>query len=403
MQGHVYMSHKYVWLPFLVACFSGAIAVATDEDAYVPNEVIAWVSFGRVGSTTMREVLHHRARLKHYRHYEGPDGLCHNKPLNWTAPASEKLQCEDVEQGYVVQTEYGFCQRLNNSRPCRYMTLLRSPLDMMISEYNWFCKDCMEGGKQCVAQSKQIARRRFLKSNPQNTPQLTCPNMQITDYAKHYRNQYTMQFSGKKIFCSRTGESQNSVTFRDCSETLTEVDFQAALQTLTHPAFLVLRLETLWEGIPGVSPSGITKMANFLRDPDLSGRAEVHRNGHNKSYVPTEEEVVELRRILSFDIRLYEEMKRREELKISGEYQPSEPSADDVLDPSAEGSADPLARRPSGSRRRKRHGSRRRGYKWRRHLVHHGHKSSHHRHSSRRLHHTRHRHNVPESEFTVIS
>lgn len=299
----------FMFVRLLNACFFKILAAAATQDD-APGGVVAWVSFGRVGSTTMRKVLQHRAELKGFRKYDGPDGLCHIKPINWSS--TQEVQCGDVEPGYVVQTEYGFCQRLKGARPCRYMTLLRDPLNTIVSEYNWFCKACKEGGKQCVSRDKQNMRKRFLQEHPRSTPQLTCPNMLITDYAKHYRNQYTMQFSGKKIFCSQSGESPGSIDFRDCSETLTEDDYQAALGVLTRRDVLVLLLETLWVGATGVSPAGITKLANFLPDPDLIGRAEVHRNGHNKSYVPTQGEMDELKRILSFDIRLYEEMQRRD-------------------------------------------------------------------------------------------
>lgn len=368
MQGHVRIIQKCVFVFSVMECVSVAVEPAGSADIR-PGDVVAWVSFGRVGSTTMREVLHHRAGAKGFATYNGPDGLCHAKPIDWTAPHDQKVPCSDVEDSYVVQTEYGFCQRLNRSRPCRYMTLLRHPLDMMISEYNWFCRDCMEGGKQCVDESEQLARKQYLQENPQTTPQLTCPNMLITDYAKHYRNQYTMQFSGKKIFCSRTGESQKTVAFRDCSETLTEVDFQAALQTLTSPNVLVLRLETLWEGIPGVCPAGITKLAEFLQDPDLSGRTEIHKNKHKKSYVPTPAELTELRRILSFDIRLYKHMQRREEknetnqaFQLRGESDVDEEMPDL---PNISADAD-LELFPESKSSHKHSGRRRRGYKWRR-------------------------------------
>lgn len=365
------------------ACFFSVLfAIAAAEHA-PPGDVIAWVSFGRVGSTTMREVLRHRGEMKGFRKYNGPDGLCHNKPIDWTVPRDQAVLCSDVEDDYVVQTEYGFCHRLHHSRPCRYMTLLRNPIDVIISEYNWFCRDCMEGGRQCVPKAEQVARKQILEENPQSTPQLTCPNMLITDYAKHYRNQYTMQFSGKKIFCSRTGEPQKSTAFRDCSETLSEVDYQAALQTLTSPNILVLRLETLWEGIPGVSPPGITKLAEFLQDPELSGRAEVHKNKHKKSYMPTDAELAELRRILSFDIRLYEDMRRREEQNVTAwEFQVPQRSA---VAGTEEAQALPDAfgeRLPKLHRHR---GSRRRNYKWRRDHLRHSRGGTTHEHGGFRL------------------
>lgn len=267
-----------------------------------PREVLAWVSFGRVGSTTMRGVLRKRAVRHGWAPRDGPQGVCRAKKLNFNKRVAQ-LPCSDVESGAVVQTDYGYCSLLGGARRCRYFTLLRDPIDMIVSQYNWFCLSCQEG-VQCVSKSKQTQRIEANAHKLTGVPQLSCPDMSIVDYARHYSNQFTVQFSGKKAECSRSGQEQDSAMFRDCIWQLTEVDYQAAEAALHKEAVLVLRFETMWS-TPTGRPSGMELLADYIGDPEILTKESYVKNRNKRHYTPSKAEVEQLKGIMHYDLRLY--------------------------------------------------------------------------------------------------
>lgn len=287
------------------------------------RDIVAWVSFGRVGSTMMRQVLSERAEKHGWQQHSGPQGLCHAKSLEFThgqgvtRPALQQPPCADVEAGAVVQTDFGYCALLGLSRPCRYMTLLRDPIAMIISAYNWFCVNCHEGGIQCPNnETIRAERQKQQQETPRAYPELSCPNMSIVQYARHYSNPFTRQFSGKRAFCARNGVPQDASMLKECSVHLTDVDYQAAARVVADEQTLVLRLESMWLGNSTANYSGMRRLAHFLQEPDLLKHTPVIRNAHSHDYKPTQEELQELRRIQRFDLRLYEEVEFQEQSDV---------------------------------------------------------------------------------------
>ena len=76
----------------------------------------------------------------------------------------------------MLNGPYGGCMHV--ARRCSYFTVLREPVERLISEYNYFCLRCSERRKFCG----RLA----------NT---SCPRMKFLDWAAAHANQYTWHFS----------------------------------------------------------------------------------------------------------------------------------------------------------------------------------------------------------------
>ena len=111
--------------------------------------MVAWIAFSKVGSTSMSALLAHRATHKGWKKYVPDDDwrLCRSYKLS---PGMEP-DCADVPNDYVVPAQLGFCELIGTTtgRKCRYMTVLREPISKIVSEWNYFCRDCRETRRFC--------------------------------------------------------------------------------------------------------------------------------------------------------------------------------------------------------------------------------------------------------------
>jgi hypothetical protein len=224
--------------------------------------LVAWISFGKVGSSTMRVVFKRRAVERGWQKFVPGRGfvgigfhmspgdllICHAKSravrlLNGTdVGLSIAQRCSDAPDGYVVQTNYGYCDAVH--RPCRYVTILREPISRLVSAYNYFCLACSEGGSQCVEGG---TRARLVEANaevprdaqglPLTPPQLSCPNMSLVDYASRegWGNYYVRRLSATR---------DASFAFNADSR-MGPAELATAMERLRRPNMLVLFTEEL--------------------------------------------------------------------------------------------------------------------------------------------------------------
>mmetsp|Transcript_24392 Transcript_24392/g.70372 ORF Transcript_24392/g.70372 Transcript_24392/m.70372 type:complete len:328 (+) Transcript_24392:64-1047(+) len=279
--------------------------------------VVAWVNFGKTGSSSLAHVLAQR----HKEHGWAKDrfsvrGLCRAKreQLHWK---TRKLpHCHKQPDGAVIATDFGYCDLLRSTRECRYMTVLREPIARMISSYNYFCLRCSEGGKACA--------------KAQGPGAVTCPKMSIVQFAKHFGNEYVRMFAGKdRRLCQQSLIHASNITslksstmaegiddvwtmdmisrqscradFEHAGDQDDESDYQHAVQVLTKSSTLVLCSRSL---LPD-DASGLQQLAHFLHDNTLEKKQLPLIHSLPYLYKPTDDEIREISKILDSDSRLY--------------------------------------------------------------------------------------------------
>ena len=322
--------------------------------AYPPqwrhDELFAWISFGKVGSTTFRNLLRARAARLGWEH---PKDVCHAKDRHRYRHASE-LTCTTLPAGAVVQTDYGYCELLHAAAPhrsCQYITIVREPISRMVSSYDHFCRQCREGGKRCVSKERQMdGRLRNEEAKRLNNGTLvgacqimnTCPKMDFLDFAAMEGNKYVNAFANPIHMTSpawrnisndasndanSSGNSSCSITHvwgikpggaATSSAVISRSDFERACDAVKK---LTLVIDTYH-----LSDTGHAALASLLRDPlvvDKSGTvpranvkvnmgltkrlANVHKKSH-KVFEPNESQIASLHQnALRWDLKLWSE------------------------------------------------------------------------------------------------
>lgn len=294
------------------------------------GRITAYIQFGKVGSSSIRNMLEYRA-AKHGWPVVDEDATC--KKHRVTGEECEKKKAYECElataaglpcgkhlclaennapgstarpdcagspsDSVVLVTNPGYCEALaaHSSRPCSYMTVLREPVDRIISEYNYWCLDCLDKVEDYAHEGKHEGI--FCGKD------YHCPDrMSITAWARRHGNEYTRRLATRKGHETLAGGFYSDVGY--LSSKLTEDDFEAALSVLQADNMLALSIEELEVGVGG-KPSGMEQLADFLEDPivlDPNTRA-VETNQHEHTYQPTKKELHQLQNILDYDIRLY--------------------------------------------------------------------------------------------------
>lgn len=281
-----------------------ALVLHEKREEVFPPAVIGYVSFGKVGSSLLRKLMEARAKALGWEHYRREEDreICHSYNTEGTP------DCADVPDGYVVQTQYGFCEALHNTtgRECRYFTILREPVERLVSAWNYFCRACAEGGSFCVDDQKERDKKKAEgKALPRDDHGIpigdvpnSCPDMDVVSFAVHKGNNYVRQFSG--LYTGRLGHSSTGLGDRDLNET----HLAAATGALRRQDMLVLFTDEL-------SDEGLKALGSQL-DYDL--QAELRTldgdDGHINEFdgttkLPTAAEMEKLQHFFRWDAELY--------------------------------------------------------------------------------------------------
>ena len=199
---------------------------------------------------------------------------------------------------------FGSCAALapgSRSR-CQYLTTLREPGNRTVSEYNYFCRGCAEGGTFCNSVTG-------------------CPNTSFVKWARDHAEQFTQHFSpplwppttqwvqteDEEAGCHRSKYwCQYSHGFPDRPR-VNDTDYERALSVLSGDGptpMLTIKLEEL-------EVDGWERIEQFLGVPGLNLRSheklELHGLVKKGIYEPTEEEMKEVREVIdAYDRQLYQ-------------------------------------------------------------------------------------------------
>jgi hypothetical protein len=272
--------------------------------------LVAWIAFGKVGSTSLRYWLMERAKRHGWPVWPKPKCIC-DEPLSTVEAIQQNrraLRCATLPSGYVVQTyRLGYCALLRashaGSRPCKYLTLLRDPLERALSAYQYYCKLCSEpSAVTCPVQGWEMTRRaEHNKQLPRDAigvarlrPRVTCPNMSLADFASWMGNPYVEALD----------VMHNGTAARHPSAELHHRAVRAALKrarmALHRPDVLILLTSRLGAGEFGF-------LARQLGDAGLSLPFDMRRHASNSRHIASASEIMQLQTILRADIRLYHE------------------------------------------------------------------------------------------------
>lgn len=286
----------------------------TDPNLYKESHdgpLYVWIMLGRVGSTSMREILTKRA-ARHGFHVKREDtdplhrfaydsALCHWRGQVDDPEGSTPPRCTTQPEGSVITAIYpGYCEKFAPSRPCKYFTLLREPIQRMVSEYAHFCLSCLENAMRCAVQPEE--KELWNIKHPGMPLPTTCPNISLVEYARRRNNPYTRRFSrvdSRKIM-------EGAWWVSGYYTKLSEEHYQSARETLTADNMLILWLENL-STREGEKPNGLEMLADYLKDDGLvHDAAGIHANPSPGTPTFDKATRLELERILSWDLRLYD-------------------------------------------------------------------------------------------------
>jgi len=288
------------------------------EHAQAKRTVTAYIAFGKAGSSTMRDML---SIVQPFCH--GLGGRTHKHIINHSPPEI----CGKAKGG-VVETKYGYCEALQAARPeqaCNYMTVLREPVERVISEWNYFCLSCEEMGRSCEnvpvlyrhrAVQKPSWLRNVIKRNndlpkdkdgvPVGVLAQVCPYFSVVDFARNRGNEVTYEL-GAAWRCQAPGclshEKGPGKYFRNDSNAASDQDMpdevlEEAIRVIEHPEMLAIPLEKLQ------TPAGLNALGEKL-GTNFSRFANVHDNSGGSHKKPTAEELKTLNVLFAKDIALY--------------------------------------------------------------------------------------------------
>ena len=288
-----------------------------------PDDVLTvFVEVGKTGSTTIKNTIldavsaemssycaidlrsRQLAKGKTVRACSGSAIVC--KPLPAPMDPSHPAIPDVCLAVAAVGAPFGTCATVSPGRRCQYLTSLREPGNRTVSEYNYFCRACAEGGKLCNADTG-------------------CPHVSFLHWARSHAEQFTQHFAPpmwppttRWIRIEDDAEDkedrrssyyyQYAHGFPDRPK-VTSADYERALHVLSGKwtvPMLALKLEQL-------EVDGWERIEEFLGSPGLELRSherkELHDRPKGNDYHPTQEEMTEVRETIhAFDARLYESL-----------------------------------------------------------------------------------------------
>ena len=211
----------------------------------------------------------------------------------------ETCQHSDVVIGPAL---YGTCSLFR--RPCRYFTVIREPVDRLVSSYNYFCLSCKDG-KLCPSMEKGAGRTVVQAERLWNA---SCPSMSFLEYTAIYANMYTWHF-GRRVMPYYSNMYQGFAH----QKPLANSDFVAARTALTQPDMLLIQTDELdggaWDRLERWL-SG-TRAAAAMRHSRQKNET-IHANGAVAyAYTPTPAERERACVINHFDCELYKSLRSR--------------------------------------------------------------------------------------------
>ena len=198
----------------------------------------------------------------------------------------------------VFGVPFGACSALAPGSRCQYLTTLREPGNRTVSEYNYFCRACSEGGKLCNA----------------NTG---CPKTSFMQWARDHSEQFTQHFSPPlwppTVQWMEHQDAEHTAYYYQYAHgfpdrpTVNDRDYERALSVLSGDGpmpMLTIKTEEL-------DVDGWERIEEYVGAPglDLRSHEEVVLHGRPKGgdYEPTEEELKEVREVIdAYDSRLYQ-------------------------------------------------------------------------------------------------
>jgi len=245
-----------------------ATSAAAIEGSKKPLTI--FIHVGKCGSTTVRDLMHRLQdeTAQALRWPEAAPWLC-ELSVNGPEHHLDKTSCPHAE--VALNGDQGACDALG--RPCRYLVILREPIERLISEYQYFCKECREGAKFCGAEA--------------NTG---CPKLSFLDWAKSHANQFTHHFSRAHVTgAAYYDEYVHGFVGRPA---LTGSDIDAAAKFLSGGDVKLIKTEELdasWadlaEWMDGTQMA--VQLKQLLQTTDPSSLHENSGTDAGSRYVPT--------------------------------------------------------------------------------------------------------------------
>ena len=250
----------------------GAMA---DHNRTAPTRgLVAWISFAKVGSTTLRYHLRERALSRGWPSWPKPQCICEENFRHNVLP--NRLRCQALPDGYVLATPaYGYCEKLRR-RPCHYVTLLREPIARMHSAFNYYCRSCAEGAceRERTALSLAAGNRSAARNDAAaNSSSRRCPHLSLVEYAAREGNRYTAVL-GASAFAARAAAATAATAATAAPESEPHhQQFRRAIHRLARTNASEHRHEMLVLLTERLGEAELRLLASYLGDDDSQADA----------------------------------------------------------------------------------------------------------------------------------
>ena len=219
------------------------------------HPIMKQVQVGKTGSSSVRAMLTYLQTHSHAS--RRVKWLCDNKRRVkwlrdkrncWISAPDHNDGCNSTDMTWVLND-----RPCNDDRQsCSYVVTLREPISRLISEYNYFCLQCLDSGKFCLTQVGgglyHGREKTWLKAS-------TCPHMSFEDWASNHSNQYVHHFSrfGNSSHLSDGSYYRSYMAGFQDQPLLTESDVEKAAETLSANNMILIWTDELnssgWERI----------------------------------------------------------------------------------------------------------------------------------------------------------